>query len=75
MPVMNRPAASIAKTTRIAQGVSLRDVAAVVGKSHVWVQLVEEGRLAPTAEDLDRLSEALGVDLSGSIPTREGSAP
>ena len=72
---MNTPAASIAKTTRIAQGVSLRDVAAVVGKSHVWVQLVEDGRLTPSAEDLDRLSEALGIDLSGSIPTREGTAP
>jgi len=72
---MHRTQASLAKTARIAQGLSLRDIAAVVGKSHMWVQLVESGHLAPTAEDLGRLSQALGIDLSEAIPTREGHAP
>jgi transcriptional regulator with XRE-family HTH domain len=65
---------SIAKTARVAQGLSLRDVAAVMGKSHVWVQLVESGRLAPSADDLALLSDALGVDLSEAIQPREGRA-
>ena len=67
-------AASIAKTVRVAQGLSLRDVAAVMGKSHVWVQLVENGRLAPSANDLARLSDALGIDLSEAFRIHEGRA-
>jgi transcriptional regulator with XRE-family HTH domain len=67
-------AASLAKTARVTQSLRLRDVAAVIGRSHVWVQLVESGRLAPSADDLARLSDALGVDLSAAIQPREGRA-
>lgn len=70
---MNR-VSSPAKTARIHQGLSLRDVATAVGRSHVWVLKVETGLLAPSRQDRDRLSEALGIELS-EMPTREDFEP
>ena len=67
-------ASSSAKTSRIQQGLSLRDVALVVGRSHMWVHLVETGGLAPSRADRVRLSEALGIDLS-DMPAREDFEP
>lgn len=49
-------------------------MATVVGRSHVWVLKVETGLLAPSRQDRDRLSEALGIELS-EMPTREDFEP
>jgi transcriptional regulator with XRE-family HTH domain len=70
---MNRLSSS-AKAARIHQGLSLREVAAVVGKSHVWVMRIENGETVPSRQDRERLSEALGIDLS-DMPAREDFEP
>ena len=67
-------ASSPARTARICQGLSLREVAAAVGKSHVWVLRVEVGAIVSSRQDRDRLSEALGIDLT-DMPCREDFEP
>lgn len=74
MAAMEPRSSSPAKTARIRQGLSLRDVAAVVGRSHMWVHLVENGRIAISADDRESLAEALGIDLS-DMPVREDFEP
>lgn len=70
---MNR-LSSPAKTARIRQGLSLRDVAVAVGMSHVWVMRTENSETVPSRQDRDRLAEALGIDLS-QMPCREDFEP
>ena len=56
---------------RLQAGLTIKDVAATVRRSPGWVSAVERGHRLPTEYERDRLSDALGVDLSDLIPARE----
>ncbi len=64
-------AASLVKLYRLQAGLTVADVAATVRRSPGWVSAIERGHRLPTEHERDRLSDALGVDLSDLIPARE----
>lgn len=57
---------AVLRRTRLAQGLTLKEVAARSGLSHAFISLIERGRARPSMPSFSRLASALGstpVDL------------
>lgn len=52
------------KTIRTAQGLKLRDVAALTGLSVSYLSDIETGRTVPTLETLCKIADALKFEIS-----------
>lgn len=69
---MNHSFGPALRVAREARNLSLRDLAPLVGRTHSWLALVEQNRLAPSEGLVRRLAEVLGapelIDAAGILP-------
>lgn len=57
---------------RALKGLTQEELAEAVGVSTDFISLIERGQRAPSFENLERLAEALGVNVAGLFDFQEG---
>ena len=69
---MNPSFGNSLRLAREARGLSMRDLAPLVDRTHSWIALVEQDRLVPSEALVKRLAEVLGaaelITTAGIIP-------
>ncbi|WP_445680727.1 helix-turn-helix domain-containing protein [Radicibacter daui] len=61
---MNKQVGADIRALRKARGMTLKDVADVVGRSTGWLSQIERGNAAPSVHDLGRIAEHFGITIS-----------
>lgn len=52
-------------------GISQWELAAAIGKSQAHISQIERAQTTPSAEDLDRIADALGVEVRALLPSND----
>src|SRR5947209_1217490 len=69
------PPSRALRTTRLAQGLSLRALSARAGLPYSTLSKLENGKMALTYDKIVRLAQALGVDIKDIVAAEQPPAP